>query len=55
MTKLNKIFIVIGILLWAEGILLIAFPDVMKYVFSIISALAGTVFLVIACNGKKSG
>lgn len=54
MTKLNKTFILIGVLLWAGGILLIVFPAVMKYVFSIISVLTGTVFLVIAWNGKKS-
>lgn len=55
MTKLNKTFILIGILLWVGGILLIAFPDVIKYIFAFISVLAGTVFLVIAWNGKKSG
>lgn len=53
MTKLNKTFIMVGILLCAGGILLIIFPDVMKYVFSILSILSGTVFLVIALNGKK--
>ena len=54
MTKLNKTFFIVGLLLWAGGILLISFPAVMKYVFSIISVLSGTVFLVIAWNGKKS-
>ena len=53
MTKLNKTFIMVGILLCAGGILLIIIPDVMKYAFSILSILSGTVFLVIALNGKK--
>lgn len=53
MTKLNKTFFIVGLLLWAGGILLIIFPAVMKYAFSILSILSGTVFLVIAWNGKK--
>lgn len=54
MTELNKIFLLVGILLLASGCLLLVFPDIIKYLFSVASILAGIVFLVIVWTGRKT-
>lgn len=54
MTKLNKIFILIGVLLLTGGILLIVFPHIMKYVFSVASILTGIMCLVLSWTGKNA-
>lgn len=54
MTKLNKIFLLVGILLLTGGCLLLVFPDIMKYIFSVASILAGIAFLVIVWTGRNT-
>lgn len=55
MSKLNKTFMILGILLLTGGILLIVFPKVMKYLFSIVSVAVGAVLFILGWNGRKAG
>ncbi len=52
MSKLQIAFIVIGSLMIAGGILLLLFPQIMKFVFAILSILVGIGLIVMAAGTK---
>ncbi len=52
MSKLQIAFIIIGSLMIAGGILLLLFPQIMKFVFAILSILVGIGLIVMVAGTK---
>ncbi len=52
MSKLQIAFIIIGSLMIAGGILLLLLPEIMKFVFAILSILVGIGLIVMVAGTK---
>ncbi len=53
MSKLQVAFIILGLLMIMGGILLLLFPQVMKFVFAPLGILAGVWLIVVMAKAKK--
>ncbi len=52
MSKLQIVFILVGSLMVASGILLLLFPQIMKFIFASLSILVGIGLIVMAAGTK---